>query len=87
MQNPPHIFMHKTVHKSFSWFCCSFPDYFDQLKCVPNRGEFIVFLQLVEVIWETTANRGETLTQFCAEKYERVFALYCMKFDLALRKL
>ena len=29
--------------KSFSWVRCSFPDYFDQLKCVPNHGEFSAF--------------------------------------------
>ena len=73
--------------KSFSWVHCSFAEYFDQLKCVPNCGEFLFFLQLVEVIWETTANLGENLTQSCAEKYEGGFALYHMKFDLVLQKL
>ena len=53
----------------------------------PIAENFTLFLQLVRVIWETTANRGETLTQSCAEKYEGIFALYCMKFDLVLRKL
>ena len=38
-------------------------------------------LQLVEVIWKTAANPGETFTQFCAEKYEGFLALYPMKFD------
>ena len=44
-------------------------------------------LKKLEVIWETTANLGETLTQSCAEKCDGVFALYRMKFDLLLRKL
>ena len=43
---------------------------------------FLFFLQLVEVIWETAANPGDTFTQSCAEKYECFFALYRMKFDL-----
>ena len=30
-------------------------------------------LQLVEVIWKTAANPGETYTHFCAEKYEVFF--------------
>ena len=34
----------------------------------PITENFPFFLQLVEVIWETTANRGEALTQSCAEK-------------------
>ena len=53
----------------------------------PIAENFLFFLQLVEVIWETTANWEETLTQSCAEKYEGFFALYRMKFDLVLRKL
>ena len=48
---------------------------------------FLFFLQLLEVILETTANSGETLIQSCAEKYKGFFALYRMKFDLVLRKL
>ena len=57
-----------------------------QLKCEPNHEEFSVFfLQLFEVILETTANPGQTLTQCCVEKYEGVFALYRMKFDLVLK--
>ena len=40
---------------------------------------------MFEVIWETTANPGETLTQSLVQK--RGVALYCMKFDLVLRKL
>ena len=36
---------------------------------------FPFFLQLFEVIWETTANPGETFTQSRAEKYE-VFLHY-----------
>ena len=42
------------------------------LVCTISR-RFLFFLQLVEVIWETAANPGETLTQSCAEKYEGVF--------------
>ena len=55
--------------------------------CTQIEENFPFFLQLVEVIWETTANREETLTQSCAEKYEGFFALYRMKFDLVLQKL
>ena len=55
--------------------------------CTQSQRFFRFFLRLFEVIWETTANPGETLTQSCAEKYEGFFALYCMKFDLVLRKL
>ena len=31
VQKPPHIFLHKTV-QSFSWLCCSFQDYLEQMK-------------------------------------------------------
>ena len=39
-------------------------------------------LQLVKIIWKTAANPGKSFTQFCAEKYEGVFALYRMKSGL-----
>ena len=59
----------------------------EQLIVYPIVDIFLFFIQLFEVIWETTANPGETLTPSCAEKSEGGFALYCMKFDLVLRKL
>ena len=37
-----------------------------------------VFLQLFEAIQKTAAHPGETFTQSCAEKYDRVSALYRM---------
>ena len=43
---------------------------------------FPCFLQLVEVIWKTAANPGETFTQSCANKYDGFFALYHMKFGV-----
>ena len=71
VQKRPHLFFCTRLCKSLSLVRYSFPDYLDQLKCEPNQGEFSVFfLQLVEVILETLANPGETLTQSCAEKYE-----------------
>ena len=48
---------------------------------------FPFFIQLFEVIFETTANPGETLIQSCEEKYEVGFSLYRMKFELVFRKL
>ena len=40
----------------------------------PTAGTFcFFFLQLVEVIWKTASNPGETFTQSCVEKYE----LFC----------
>ena len=44
---------------------------------------FPFFLQLFEVILETTADRGETLTRL-VQKYMGDFALYRMKFDLGM---
>ena len=38
-----------------------------------NAENFPFFLQLVEVIWKTAANPGETFTPSCAEIYERFF--------------
>ena len=37
---------------------------------------FPFFLQLFEVIWETTANLGDTLISLLQKKYEVFFALY-----------
>ena len=48
----------------------------------PIAENFPYFLQLFEVIWETTANSGENLTQTCAEKYEGFFCTLTHKFDL-----
>ena len=49
----------------------------------PVPKNFSVFLQLFEVILETRANPGETLTQSVAEKYEGFFCTFNrMKFDL-----
>ena len=53
----------------------------DEAHIIEN---FPVFLQLFKIIWETTANPGEILTQSCAVKYEGFFALYRIKFDLVL---
>ena len=48
--------------KSFSWVCCSFPDYLEQLKKKNVKISAIGFtLQLFKVIWKTAANPGETL--------------------------
>ena len=52
--------------------------FYDEMPCPWN---FTFFLQLVEVIWNTAANPGETFTPSCAEKYEGFFALYRMKLD------
>ena len=41
----PHVFLHQTVLK-FLLGSCSFPVYLEQMKCVPNRGEFSFFLHL-----------------------------------------
>ena len=60
---------------------------FSRLPRTTEVCNFPFFLQMFEVIWETTANLGETLPQSCAEKYEGFFALYRMTFDLVLRKL
>ena len=74
--------------QSFSSVCCSFPDYLDQLKKKTGKFSAIGYtFQLDEVICKTAAKQGETFTQFCAEKYEEVFALYRIKFDLVYRKL
>ena len=58
--------------------------FFLLLLCVGYHiaENFPFFLQLVELIWKTAANPGETLTQSCVEKYEGFFALYRMGFDL-----
>ena len=53
----------------------------------PITENLSVFLQLIEAIWKTAANPGETFTQSFAEKYDGVSALYRMKFDLVLRKI
>ena len=56
-----------------------------------------MYSQLFKIIWETTANPGESLTQSCVEKYVCVcvwgggggggFALYRIKFYQVIRKL
>ena len=53
----------------------------------PITENIPVFLQLIEAIWKTAAHPGETFTQSCAEKYDGISALYCMTFDLVLRKI
>ena len=54
-------------------------------QIIKKNGKFSAIgytLQLVEIIWKTAANPGETFT-VCAEKYFFFFfALYRMKFDL-----
>ena len=71
----PLIFFCTKLCKSFSWVRCSFPDYFDQLKCVPNRGEFSVFSSVGRGNLGNYSKPRKTFTQFCAEKYEGIFAL------------
>ena len=65
--------------------CCSFTDNFDQLKCVPNRGEFSVFSSVGHGnLGNYSKPRRYFDTVLCRE-YEGVFfALYPMKFDLVL---
>ena len=48
----------------------------------PITENLPVFLQLIEAIWKTAANPGETYLQSCAETYDGVSVLYRMKFDL-----
>ena len=48
---------------------------------------FPFFLQLFEVIWETTANPGETFTQSRAEKYEVFFCTLLHKIWLSITKV
>ena len=45
------------------------------------------FLQLFEVIWVTTTNPGETLTQSCAEKYEGFFCTLPHEILLSMTKV
>ena len=44
----------------------------------PITENLPVFLQLVEAIWKTEANPGESFTQSCDETYYGVSALYRM---------
>ena len=59
--------------QSFSLICCSFPDILEQLKKNAKFSAIGYTLQLVEEIWETAVNTGETFTQSCAKKYEGFF--------------
>ena len=65
-------YIHKTCFATFFYY----------FGVYPIAENFPFFLQLVEVIWKTAANPGETYTQSCAENYEGGFALNRMKFDL-----
>ena len=76
------IFFCTRLCQSFSWVCCSFPDYLEQLKKKKKFSAIGYTLQLFKEIWKTAANTGETFTQSYADKYEGCFALYRMKFDL-----
>ena len=87
MQKPPHIFLRKNCVKVSPEFAAGFQITSTNWSVYPIAENFPFFLQVVEVFWETTANRGETLTQSCAEKIWGFFALYRMKFYLVLRKL
>ena len=87
VQNPPYIFLHKIVLK-FLLGSLQFSRLPRTTKeCTQSQRIFRIFLQLLEVSWETTANRLKTLTHTCAEKNEGVLALYSITFDLVLQKL
>ena len=76
------MLLHMIVRvKVSSGFVAVFKITSNNLSVNPIAENFPYFLQLFEVILETTANAGETLTQSCAEKYEGVLALYRIKFD------
>ena len=68
-KNPSYFSAHNCVKVS-PGFAAVFQITSTNWSVYPIRKNFPFFLQLVEVIWETTANRRETLTPSCAEKYE-----------------
>ena len=83
VRKKPLIFYCTRMCQSFSWVCCSFHDYLEQLKKNGKLSAIGFTLQLFEVIWKSAANQGETFAQSCAENMRVfVFALYRMKFDL-----
>ena len=62
MQQSPYIFLHKTV-QTFLLGSLQFSRLLrtTEVCTVPIAENFTFFLQLFEVIWETTANPGQTL--------------------------
>ena len=71
----PSFFPAQDFVKVSSGFCCSFQDYLEQLKKKRKILRDWVHTLVIR------GNLKNFYTVLC-RKYEGVFALYCMKFDL-----
>ena len=76
------IFFCTRLCKRFSWVLCSFPDYLDELKSVPNRGEFSVFSSVVR---GNLGNYSKLRRKFDTDLFRKIWGFFCTlphKFDL-----
>ena len=85
VQNPPHIFLHKTVSKFSSIYCC-FQDYLDKLKKKRKILRDWVHTSVGRSIREN-CSEPRTILQIFVQKNMRVFFSLSHEIRLSITKV